>query len=729
MRSLLFTALALAIFLVAGPAALHSEDLNLRITSRREVYSLIGDWRFKTGDMMEYRERDFDDKSWERMFLPQNWHRTGLNFDGVAWYRTQFYVSEDFRDTVLAIVLPLREGWHELYINGVRMDQGASLEMTAPNAFATRGVMIAIPSQYLVYNQQNSIAIRMKSYGGVGGFITRTMFMGDIFKVERRYSLKLMWNMVLVTLFVLNGLTHFVTFLTRRGEIHYLYFAIFSIAIGFIVASLDNLTQFLWNSFYFQHLSVHIPLVMAPILLVEFSYSFFGMRGNRATSAFRWLGLAFAACVAFSCTGGPGYGVYIRYILPILLAFCFIAISYCLMLTIMSIRSRIFTARIVGFGFLIFAISSVNDILSYLQIIHTTNVLDEGFLCFVISMSVSLSLKFSRLQSDISALNTKLHNNLRALQSARNSASESEARYRDLVESSNEIIFALDSSGLILMMNQAVGQHLGIPSQDLVGQEFLAMIYHSGESRNSLARHTVRQKLRELIESKSEVVFRTDFFTRTREPRELLVKLQYIPNKQGYTIAGTAAVEQEDELLALCTAERQVYVFGNYVYLADSISQRLFAGLAKYLDHDAAYSLKVCIREMIINAIEHGNLGISFDEKTEAQNEGTYFSLLISRQTDAVYSNRQVTLVYSLTSRRAVFRITDQGDGFDHAEIMGRDIRRPEYFHLMHGRGIAMARIEFDTVKFNKKGNSVVLIKRFVDSVARSPQPASNLNQ
>lgn len=725
MRSLLFTALALAIFLLAGPAALHSEELNLRITSSREVYSLIGDWRFKTGDMMEYRERDFDDASWERMFLPQNWHRTGLNYDGIAWYRTHFYISDDFRDTVLAIVLPLREGWHELYINGVRMDQGASLEMTTPNAFATRGVMIAIPSQYLAYNQKNSIAIRMKSYGGVGGFITRTMFMGDIFKVERRYSLKLMWNMVLVTLFVLNGLTHFVTFLTRRGEIHYLYFAVFSIAIGFIVASLDNLTQFLWDSFYFQHLSVHIPLIMAPVLLVEFSHSFFGMRGNRAKSILRWFALAFAGSVIFSCTGGFGYGVYIRYILPALLAFCFIAISYCLMLTILSIRSRIFTARIVGLGFLIFAISSVNDILSYLQIIHTPNVLDEGFLCFVISMSVSLSLKFSRLQSDVSALNTKLHNNLRALQSARTSASESEARYRDLVESSNEIIFALDSSGLILMMNQAVGQHLGIPSQDLVGQEFLAMIYHSGESRNSLARHTVRQKLRELIESKSEVVFRTDFFTRTREPRELLVKLQYIPNKQGYTIAGTAAVEQEDELLALCTAERQVYVFGNYVYLADSISQRLFAGLSKYLDHDEAYSLKVCIREMIINAIEHGNLGISFDEKTEAQNEGTYFSLLISRQTDSVYASRQVTLVYSLTSKRAVFRITDQGDGFNHAEIMARDIRQPEYFHLMHGRGIAMARIEFDTVKFNKKGNSVVLIKRFVDSLARNPQPAN----
>jgi hypothetical protein len=31
----------------------------------------------------------------------------------------------------------------------------------------------------------------------------------------------------------------------------------------------------------------------------------------------------------------------------------------------------------------------------------------------------------------------------------------------------------------------------------------------------------------------------------------------------------------------------------------------------------------------------------------------------------------------------------------------------------MHGRGIAMARLEFDTIRYNEKGNSVLLIRTF----------------
>jgi len=135
--------------------------------------------------------------------------------------------------------------------------------------------------------------------------------------------------------------------------------------------------------------------------------------------------------------------------------------------------------------------------------------------------------------------------------------------------------------------------------------------------------------------------------------------------------------------------------------------------MLKYTDHDTGYALKVCLREIIINAIEHGNLGIGFDEKTEAQNSGTYFSLLISRQTDAVYGARLVRVSYSLTRKRVVFRVTDEGDGFDHSDVTSRDIRKPEFLRLMHGRGIAMTRVEFDVVRFNEKGNSVLLVKHF----------------
>lgn len=684
------------------------------IENSRDLVSLMGDWKFFPGDRTEFAGATFDDSAWLSMRLPQNWHRAGIKYDGIAWFRRKIFVGEGMRDHTIGIVLPLRYGWHEVYVNERRIDDGASLEMSAPGAHPTRSFPVVIPSSFILFGQENTIAIRSRSYGGVGGFISRTMYAGAMAAVERRYSLSVMWNTVLVTLFFLTGFTHFITFLSRRKEEYYLYFAIFSISIGFIVASIDNLTHFVSDSFLLQHSSVHLPLIFAPSVLVLFAHSLFG-RGRRAVTIFSfvWSGLLLLAFF-YSVSGPVGYGRYIRYLFPWILCSCALVILYCGTIAVMSIQEGVFTGRIIGLGFLLFAVAVANDILSYLTIIHTPNIVEEGFFCFVVGMSASLSLKYARLQDSLHNLNRRLHDNIRALQSARSSIEDSEKKYRELVESTNEIIFSLDAGGSITMINQAVGQHLGIPAQELIGQDFQALVYYAGtDSKNSLARHTVRQKLRELLDTRKEVLFRTDFFTRTREPRELIVRLQYVPHNNSYTISGTASVESADELRAVCISERQVYVFGNYVYISDAISQRVFLGMLKYTDHDSAYAVKVCLREMIINSIEHGNLGITFEEKTEAQNEGTYFSLLLSRQTDPVYGQRNVRLVYSLNEKRALFRITDQGDGFDHQSVLDRDIKSPEFFSLMHGRGIAMARLEFDTIRYNEKGNSVLLIRTF----------------
>lgn len=704
--------LLLLLLPVCLPAALYSEPRG-EISRAHPILSLATIWKFQAADRPEFSSTSLDDSAWMPMRLPQNWHMSGVRFDGTAWYRISFRIEEDMKGRMVGIVMPLREGWHELYINGHRLDNLASLEAALPRAHPTIAVPLAIPPQFLNYGGSNVVSVRARSYGGVGGFITRTMYAGDLGQVMNRFSLSLMWYGILVTVFFLNGMTHAITYMGSRADKQFIFFALFSVAIGFIVASIDNLTHYVSDSMLLQHAAAHIGIICAIPLLVLFATSYFGAR-RKIT---HWiLGIpTFAALAAFalSCTGPAMYGIYIRYVFPAILIFCAFAILYCLYLTVLGIRGDVRGSKIIGLGFAAFGLAAFNDIAAYLQIIRSVNIVEEGFLIFVGAMSFSLSVKYARLQSRLSRLNSRLRVNLKALEKARSGIAESEVKYRSIVESSHQIIFSLDSSGSVTMINQAVGDMLGITAPELIGQDFLALIYYQGDKKNSLQRHTVRQKLGELIESRGEVSFRTDFFTRTREPRELLVKLQYIRAGDDFLISGQASAEMQDELMAICVRERQVYVFGNYVYLSDAISQRLYLGMLKYTDHDAAYALKVCLREMIINAIEHGNLGISFDDKTEAQNEGTYFSLLLSRQMDPRYANRNVTLVYSLTSKRAVFRITDQGDGFDHKDIMARDLSDPEYFSLMHGRGIAMARLEFDTVRYNAAGNSVLLIKKF----------------
>ncbi|HOT43589.1 MAG TPA: hypothetical protein PLM53_03925 [Spirochaetota bacterium] len=57
------------------------------------------------------------------------------------------------------------------------------------------------------------------------------------------------------------------------------------------------------------------------------------------------------------------------------------------------------------------------------------------------------------------------------------------------------------------------------------------------------------------------------------------------------------------------------------------MSQRLVRNLGKFIEPLAVSDIRIALREAIINAIEHGNLRLSFDVKTKAHREGKYFDL------------------------------------------------------------------------------------------------------
>ena len=55
----------------------------------------------------------------------------------------------------------------------------------------------------------------------------------------------------------------------------------------------------------------------------------------------------------------------------------------------------------------------------------------------------------------------------------------------------------------------------------------------------------------------------------------------------------------------------------------------------------------------------------------------------------------------------------DEGDGFDSRKVLEDNAREANrQFHL-HGRGITMAKHAFDILRYNARGNRVLMIKRF----------------
>lgn len=111
------------------------------------------------------------------------------------------------------------------------------------------------------------------------------------------------------------------------------------------------------------------------------------------------------------------------------------------------------------------------------------------------------------------------------------------------------------------------------------------------------------------------------------------------------------------------------------------------------------------LMQLLVNAVEHGNLGITYDEKTHLLMSRQWHNEVARRLKDPRYSHREVRVQFQRESDRMVLTIRDEGEGFHWQPYL--EIQPERVFHL-HGRGIAMARrISFDTLEYQGCGNQV----------------------
>ncbi|MAR56977.1 MAG: hypothetical protein CMM93_07320 [Rickettsiales bacterium] len=110
--------------------------------------------------------------------------------------------------------------------------------------------------------------------------------------------------------------------------------------------------------------------------------------------------------------------------------------------------------------------------------------------------------------------------------------------------------------------------------------------------------------------------------------------------------------------------------------------------------------------ELLINAVEHGNLGVSYDEKSELIEYGTWQAEIERRQQSPEYAERQATATLARKDNGVYAIVEDEGKGFDWKKYLTID---PARAGDNHGRGIAQARaISFDKLTYNESGNKVI---------------------
>jgi len=116
---------------------------------------------------------------------------------------------------------------------------------------------------------------------------------------------------------------------------------------------------------------------------------------------------------------------------------------------------------------------------------------------------------------------------------------------------------------------------------------------------------------------------------------------------------------------------------------------------------------KLGLNEIFINAIEHGNLGITAAEKINLKKTNLWHEEFKQRFAHPVNSLKTVWIVVEVTPSYIRTRIKDEGQGFDwqsfdtlYASSMERG-----------GRGLLLAKeLCFDKIEFSAKGNEVCCI-------------------
>jgi DNA-binding response OmpR family regulator/anti-sigma regulatory factor (Ser/Thr protein kinase) len=156
-----------------------------------------------------------------------------------------------------------------------------------------------------------------------------------------------------------------------------------------------------------------------------------------------------------------------------------------------------------------------------------------------------------------------------------------------------------------------------------------------------------------------------------------------------------AAAEQETAYRSLREAAFEIRTIDEVHALAPLLA-RLFPDPGR---------VNLGIIELLINAVEHGNLGINYGEKTRLVLDDNWRAEVERRLAMSEYADKRVYVHFLRDPHNVRLSIRDQGAGFDWRKYLSISADRALD---PHGRGIAMSRmISFDNIEYVGNGNQV----------------------
>lgn len=177
------------------------------------------------------------------------------------------------------------------------------------------------------------------------------------------------------------------------------------------------------------------------------------------------------------------------------------------------------------------------------------------------------------------------------------------------------------------------------------------------------------------------------------------------------------ALQRARYLLPADMADTPGLVRSDYTLTTDSdprhipgIVSWLIRATAGALTETTKLHLRGTLQELLLNAVEHGNLEMSYPVKQQAIEQNRLSQLVMERLAQPRLAQRTVTIHVHLDPQAGLleYRIADQGKGFQWKTLLHRTTEACNAEDA-NGRGIFLARSFFPNLHYNDRGNEVAV--------------------
>ncbi len=387
-----------------------------RYPQPKMVFTLPSTWKMSPGDNLDWARSDFDDSGWETVNISKAWiEEEGRDYSHTGWYRLTIHLNPaSFESACGLAVSPVTFSGYEVFVNGKRISQIGKFSPSG-QTFVPVTTVFPLSSELVDASGRVVIALRTrwdqpfaKAFYRWRTFSTPTCQIGDFAYLSLEAQTGIQQDLLqdvprlfVASLIALVGLYHLLLFAQRRQLKEYLWFALITFSISLVAISIS-----LWPA---RHCAVEnlmagtrVGSFFAIIFGFEFADELFGTGNTKWVRSIQGL---LVLCVVLVVVYPP----------VVMTQFTRVSLSFPLIWG-MWFSTVVFRqawlgntdARIISVGIVGVIVSQIFMIASLEGYLPAYPPGPVGFLVLVVSMLISLSTRFSRINAELDALNRDL---------------------------------------------------------------------------------------------------------------------------------------------------------------------------------------------------------------------------------------------------------------------------------------------------------------------------------